>query len=220
MIKDSSRKDIPRLVLTNTGAIRFDIFKGPFTIDTTYTVSPFTSGFRFIEDVPLEIASQLLRILNQEVPQLSHDLRPLTAPIPARSSPQALPLHAKDSNQHPLTVSTKEDDNIPLAPGYTTHDDAGADGDDTLHSEIKFYAVPNCIEARIGFPGDAKDPEKPKEPEPEIVDLVYNEFIQPYILLALKFLGTGFEKEDTGAYMEGMDMTRMIETWVKEKWPC
>ncbi|KAL8989761.1 MAG: hypothetical protein Q9169_008289, partial [Polycauliona sp. 2 TL-2023] len=37
IICDRTRKDIPRLAIFNTGGIRFDIFKGPFTIDTTYT---------------------------------------------------------------------------------------------------------------------------------------------------------------------------------------
>ena len=223
MIHNPSRKDIPHLVLTNTGAIRFDVFKGPFTIDTTYTVSPFTSGFRFIKDVPLEIASRLLRILNQEVPQLSQSLRPLAAQSPAPPSSDTFLAAKRPLNQHPLTSVTQPDDTIPLTLGYTTHDDAGADGDDTLHSEIKFYKVPNCIEARIGFPPE-DDSDKPSSdgplPEPETVDLVYNEFIQPYILLALRFLGTGFEDKDTEPYMEGMGMTRMIEAWVQEKWPC
>lgn len=211
-IRDPSRGDIPRLVLTNTGAIRFDIFKGPFTIDSTYTVSPFTSGFRLIKDVPLPIASKLLVILNQEVPQLSHSLHPLAAPVPARSPHRNPPQHAPPSNQIPFTT-INPDETTPLTPGYTTHDDAGADGDDTLHSEIRFYKVPNCIESRVGFP--AKDSE---DPEPENVDLVYNEFIEPYILLALKFLGTGFEVGDTEVFMEGVGMTAVIEEWVQENW--
>jgi len=215
MIHDPTRNDTPRLVLTNTGSIRFDIFKGPFTIDTTFTVSPFTSGFRFVKDVPLETASKLLIILNQEVPQLSHSLHPLGAKLPVRSDQSApsqpySPQHAPSHKQIPLTSPLN--DTVPLTPGYTTHDDAGTDGDDTIHSPINFYAVPNCIESRIGFPKE--------DAEPETVDLVYNEFIQPYILLALKFLGTGFEEEDTGVYMEGMDMTGMIERWVQANWGC
>ena len=31
----------PSIVITNSGALRFDIFKGPFTIDSTFLVSPY-----------------------------------------------------------------------------------------------------------------------------------------------------------------------------------
>ncbi|THZ47883.1 hypothetical protein D6C88_10037, partial [Aureobasidium pullulans] len=56
----------PQLIITNTGAMRFDIFKGPFTIDTTFLVSPFTSGFHRLKNVPYKAAKQLLQLLNNE----------------------------------------------------------------------------------------------------------------------------------------------------------
>ncbi|KAH7267844.1 uncharacterized protein BKA55DRAFT_556669 [Fusarium redolens] len=40
------REDKPRLAITNTGGIRFDIFKGPFTRGSIYTINRFLSGFR------------------------------------------------------------------------------------------------------------------------------------------------------------------------------
>jgi hypothetical protein len=40
----------------NTGAMRFDIFKGPFTEDSAFIVSPFTSTFRYVKDVPYDKA--------------------------------------------------------------------------------------------------------------------------------------------------------------------
>lgn len=223
MINDTSRSDIPRIVLTNTGAIRFDIFKGPFTIDTTYTVSPFTSGFRFIKDVPLDIAEKLLIILNNEVPQLSPTLPSLRAKMPVRleqktpNPPHQIPLN---SDQIPLSGPQTPN----LAPGYTTHDDGGTDGDDTLHSPINFYRVPNCIESRIGFPFSSQlpSPQNPslqqQEQQPETVDFVYVDFIENYILLGLKFLGTDFAVGDTDTYMRGVSMTRVIEKWVEGNW--
>lgn len=72
-VKDDSRKGKPALVIVNTGAIRFDIFKGPFTQDTTFIVSPFTSGFRYIKDIPYDKAQTVVDILNKQ-PQI------LTAP--------------------------------------------------------------------------------------------------------------------------------------------
>jgi len=51
-------------------AIRFDIFKGAFTRDSTYIVSPFTSDLQFIKDVPYGLAKQILPILNRGEPQV------------------------------------------------------------------------------------------------------------------------------------------------------
>ena len=218
-IRDDSREDIPRIVLSNTGAIRFDVFKGPFTIDTMYTVSPFTSGFRFVKDVPISVAKRLLQILNQEVPQLwpsdrTTELRAI-APVPASMQLPTAAMNTDQQSYHPhskqIPLTSKDD----LTPGYTTKDDAGTDGDDTIHAPIKFYQVPNCIEARINFPATSSDDENPQS-----VDVVYNSFIESYVLLALKFLGTDYNQESTGPYMEGKSMTQVIGEWVGENWPC
>ena len=56
------------LTLTNTGAMRFDIFEGPFTRDTELLVSPFTNEFRFLADVPWGVAKRVLTLLNNEGP--------------------------------------------------------------------------------------------------------------------------------------------------------
>ncbi|KAL8907868.1 MAG: hypothetical protein Q9171_005671 [Xanthocarpia ochracea] len=226
IISDPTRKDIPRLVIVNTGGIRFDIFKGPFTIDTTYAVSPFTSGFRYIKNVPFESAKRLKQILNQEVPQLVNIPHELATHLPVSARTQAAAfqgpvervdqLHHGFANQLPFTPSEDDGDgdNIPLTPGYTTHDAAGSDGDDTIHSAIKFYTVPNVIESRIAFPGSKAGTAK----DPEEVDVVYIDFIERYVLLALKFLGTEFEIGDTEAYMGAKELTGLISEWVEENW--
>jgi len=224
MIQDPNRKDNPTIVLTNTGALRFDIFKGPFSVDTTYSVSPFTSGFRFIKDVPFSVAKRLLVVLNQEVPQLEQAHHRLRAPVPAAFDEYAMTLegtHAQAASQskngQQIAIGDGSED-TPLTPGYTTIDDAGADGDDTMHSKITFYRVPNCIESRIGFPTASRAAESASAEEPETVDLVYVDFIQSYVLLALKFLGTDYEENDTEIRMEGSTMTSIIADWVQQNW--
>jgi hypothetical protein len=52
IVVNESRKDIPRLIIVNTGIIRFDLPKGPFTLDDSYIVSPFDNAFQFIPSVP------------------------------------------------------------------------------------------------------------------------------------------------------------------------
>ena len=227
------------LALTNTGAMRFDIFAGPFTRDTEFLVSPFTSGFRFLADVPWTVAKRVLPLLNSEGPvvgdlekvgwgrwmlvppeQVSGRVRGqvdgglVDGGVSADGDEARASLYVGVGQEPLLGAATKGNrDNggpkIDLRPGYTTADDLGDDGDDTLHSPIAFYSVPNCIQAPVGF-----DIEQP----PETVDLVYNDFLQPWILLAMKYLGQKYEEKDVQVYLEGKTFTDVIREWVTENW--
>jgi hypothetical protein len=206
------------LVLQNTGAIRFDIFKGAFTKDTKFLVSPFTSPLRYIKDVPYKTASQVIKLLNNEGPILLALMEANTFLQPPEvtaarfrpellSSPQSFNRQVK-SDQTPIV----SDDAPALIPGYTTHDDAGSDGDDTLHSKIKFYNVPNCIQSPVGF-----DPSN-KDAEPQTVDLMYNEFIQKWVLMALQYMGQKYTSDDTEVYAAGKSFTDIMTEWVEAHW--
>ncbi|KAF2424903.1 hypothetical protein EJ08DRAFT_407273 [Tothia fuscella] len=243
------------LVITNTGSVRFDVFHGPFTRDTEYLVSPFTSGFHYVADVPLKVASRVLELLNSEGSIMTdvakeYGLEPWMLPEPEqmnsrRQKPNAdsteneysnfesyAPTYFGDSIQAPLHPhkSTKDDEPTPF-PGYTTTDDLGRDGDDTIHTPIKFYNVPNCIQATIGFDLDLNldlnlNPKssptlvetKDENGDDVVVDVVYNEFIQPWVLLALQYLGHKVNETDTKIYLEGKTMTDVISEWVEGNW--
>ena len=250
MVHDASRGDIanntPRIVIANTGAMRFDIFKGPFTRDTTFTVSPFPTGFSFIPDVPFQIADKVLRVLNNageifgqragewEMAPPEQMLGGLGNTIAASDTFEA-EFKSPYGAQKPLSPSPNSkhdndnnDENEPaLTPGYTTRDDAGTDGDDTIHAPITFFKVPNCIESRIGIPAEDMstslladdDGEITKEVgAPETVDLVYLSFIEPWMMLALRFLGAEYTAEDVRPYMQGKGFTEMIAEWVGRNW--
>ncbi len=231
---DNSTKH-PSIVITNSGAMRFDIFSGPFTTDATYLLSPFRSGFRKIKNVPYDAAEQVLKTLNNVGPIPLKDLLSfvegepgwgkdrLDDLIPHVPQVEETGLH-EDSiglssffgSDQQVSFGSKDDDkdkDEPKVPGYTTKDDAGTDGDDTIHQPIKFYSVPNCIGAEIGYSSE-------KDDKPENVDLIYNEFIQDWVLLALKYLGINYGEENTGTALDGRSMTEMIETWVGENWEC
>ena len=219
MVVELDRASKPRIVVTNTGAMRFDIFKGPFTKDTTYIVSPFTSGFRFIEDVPYSIADRLLTVLNNAGPIFDQDLPNLS--VFNLEAPEQIGRDSDFIIPSPNVFQTLDqhimldDDEQDLTPGYTTVDDAGDDGDDTLHSPIPFYRVPNCFEARVNTTRTLTDGE---EKPVERIDLIFSDFIQPWVLLALKFLGGEYEEEDTRPYLESNDFTTMIATWIQRNW--
>ncbi|MCJ1308794.1 hypothetical protein MMC25_002449 [Agyrium rufum] len=227
-VNDTGLGDRPRIIIANTGAIRFDIFKGAFTKDTVFIVSPFTTGFKYISNVPFEKADKILEVLNNAGQILS---RPGPGSLfnSAPSEQMASSFNSFESAytqdagfmsmegsavQRPLSATDDDSDGIPLVPGYTTKDDAGTDGDDTIHSPIQFYKVPNCIEMRIGAPSSANS----KDKAPETVDLVFLEFIQPWVSRALWFLGVENTEADVKDYMGGKDFTSMIREWVQENW--
>ncbi|PGH23005.1 hypothetical protein AJ80_02920 [Polytolypa hystricis UAMH7299] len=221
------------MVITNTGAIRFDMFKGPFTQDSAYIVSPFTSGFRYTKDVPYDKATKILEVLNKQAQIVADDIPIKGHSAPFLSSPEqqgkkeTLPSFANHKfpsdmmGQIPLSDTEPEDPK--LIPGYTTTDDAGSDGDDTIHSPIDFYHVPNCIDAFIPLretkSAVMEDPEEP--PRPETVDLVYVDFIEPWINVAAKFVGLDFDvHKDTEVYMPGATLGTLMIEWVEKNWKC
>jgi len=70
--------------------------------------------------------------------------------------------------------------------------------------------VPNCIQSTIN-PANV-------DLEDQVVDVVFNEFIQPWILLGLKFLGLEYSDADVDKYMPDDNMTTLIAKWVGLKW--
>ncbi|KAL3440727.1 Metallo-dependent phosphatase-like protein [Aspergillus insuetus] len=213
-LRDKSRSGKPALAIANTGAIRFDLFKGEFTRDSAYIVSPFTSGFRYLKDVPYEKAALVLEVLNRQ-PKILTEGAP--GPLPWSLAPPEQAAHhdfgfgrgslSVPSNQKPMS-----DPQLELVPGYTTIDDLGTDGDDTIHSQIAFYEIPNCIGALI-----LDD----KSATPETVDLVYVDFIEPYITLAARYAGLNVDVPlESDVYMPATSLTDIIVHWVKDNWGC
>ncbi|KAI9747961.1 MAG: Calcium-transporting ATPase 10, plasma membrane-type [Chaenotheca gracillima] len=239
MVVDDGREDKERMILINSGAIRFDIFKGTFTKDTSFIVSPFQNGFGYIRDVPYESAKQVLPLLNNNGPvfeSLAPDRRASALEPPEQSSIKSraimnaitrvgaqAPLYAGYGSQAPLNPDSRhKDEKSPpqdLTPGYTTKDDAGDDGDDTIHSPITFYRVPACIQSEVGFSKNNRAVRSSQESDPpETVDLVFIEFLQPWILLALQFLGEEYETTDVLQYGGNNTFTGMLSDWVEENW--
>ncbi|KAL1836147.1 hypothetical protein VTJ49DRAFT_5533 [Mycothermus thermophilus] len=217
---NADRPNVPRLVLLNTGAIRFDIFQGPFTRDTTYIVSPFVSVLTYIPDVPYRMARKVLGLLNQAGKILESaeimDNRFMASPeqlLVKESIIYEGPLSGAavagdgDAQQRPLRGEASKRPR--LTEGYTTRDDIGEDGDDTVHAPVSFYVVPNAIQAEVDLPEGG---------EPETVDLVFVDFITPWVLMALRLLGGKYAKEDVRLYVEG-SFTELMAGWIERNWP-
>ena len=237
LLQNHTSDDRASQMIVNTGAIRFDIFKGPFTVDDLFIASPFTTGFKYLKDVPYQRTKRLLGLLNGHGPNAMdrspffHDLVPGT-----RQQQQQASLSAKksqgvsrDGDQSVLTIFDSDPVSPRLELGYTTHDDDGDDGDDTLHSPIAFYNVPNCIETTISpssVSSSNQDDDDDDEvvddqlstSEPETVTLVFLEYIQPWILLALTFLGQEYTSKDVLDYADGRSFTSLLSDWIVRNW--
>lgn len=240
-VTNPDRADKPHLTILNTGAIRFDIFKGAFTKDSTFLISPFTSKFNYVPDVPYQVAKKVIQLLNSggQVFQAGLDPKYLSIPeqiapspylvkepVPIKVDHHSRPHFLDAADQQPLIRDDgnnkdggngdgNDDDKGPeLVNGYTTKDDLGDDGDDAIHSPIKFYAVPNCIQAQAQFPEGG---EAGAAAEPEAVDLVFIDYIQPWIIPALKFSGGDYGTDNITVYLD-KTLTDIMASWVSENW--
>jgi hypothetical protein len=217
-ILNVDKASLPRIAMINTGSMRFDIFQGPFTIDTTFIVSPFSTGFRQIKGLPYTLANRTLSIINN-YGQVLEEAAPWLK-LWMLAPPEQIGRTQQFTSMPPgllqaLGSQIRINEEPGLTPGYTTKDDGGDDGDDTIHSPISFYNVPNCIEARAATTVVGKDGvERPVE----TVDLIYLEFIQPWILLALWYQGMKLRDVNTEPYLDGKDFTGLIAEWIQDNW--
>ena len=61
---NNSRASIPHVMIANSGALRFNVYAGPFTKNDQITASPFTNDFVYIPNVTLSVATQVLPTMN------------------------------------------------------------------------------------------------------------------------------------------------------------
>lgn len=220
-VYDAGRGKKPRLFVINTGALRFDIFQGPFTLDTLFTLAPFNNKLQYIKNVPYAVAKALLTTLNNDSDPQVANARELGAKVPiamknlqSQSIGSAFKWPFGERENQQLVLNNEDP---PLSPGYTTIDDLGSDGDDTIHSPIYFYKVPYFIQSQIDFPKISAA--RKQVVDPGNVDIVFVDFIQPFILLALKSLGIEYHAvNDVDAYMGGMTIVSLLAQWVQGNW--
>lgn len=210
---NKERQNIARIIFINTGSQRFDVFKGPFTYDTSFLVSPFTSKFRFAKDIPWAYASQLKEHFESDPRRYSYPILEAFQEE-ANHSPYKCPpspIQVQAQNQHILTNSLS----VAITPGYTTCDDFGEDGDDTIHSEIPWHPIPKVIESKASFP------ENWKVNPPKTVDVVFMDFIGKYVAEGLNKISgeDGYNASHFAPYMdEKYTMTKLLLDYVHEEW--
>lgn len=152
-----TNKSISRYVMINTGAVRYDLHKGPFTTDSEFIVLPFSNEWLYLE-LPLKVASNIEQYLNKG-PAIASLAPPNTIGLYSSSSSKSCPFV-----NHPF-----------LTEGYTTRDDCGCKGDDTKHNSQFDYQIPNVVQSQ----------ELVSLVENEIVHFVFYSFLQPHVLDAV-----------------------------------
>ena len=162
-VTDSS---ISRMVMINTGAIRYDLYEGPFTKDSEFIVLPFENSWNYIT-LPLKIASRIENFLNQ----LPYILKTVPPPEIAYNNDG---LFRSQSPNCPVIKNPE------YTEGYTTVDDFGCDGDDTPHNTQTLYDVPNVIQSSELI---SDDPES-------LIHFVFFSFLTDDILEAANSIGS------------------------------
>ncbi|KAI1336196.1 Metallo-dependent phosphatase-like protein [Xylariaceae sp. FL0016] len=206
-VVNTSRNDTARYIISNTGGIRFDMYKGPFTYDDSFIVSPFEDAFLYVADVPYALASTVLDALNAAGASQKRDLgfMPLERDICVDPYVEPLSMTKRDHDHIHEPVGITRRQVVDLVPGYTTTDDFGTDGDDTAHSTIPYYDIPDFFQGAAGFPTNGTA---------DVVDLVFVDFIESDVLA---ILGSGYSSSDVDYYIDANFTTRdYLPLYVKQ----
>ena len=156
------RKGIPPVFLFNTGAARFDVFKGAFTRDDQLTVIPFENGMWYVEDLSMKLVRKVLERLNNlpgepelammiskmktENVQILQDSLAISAYRRKQSELFEASRIGKTSIRYKNNKGEDEADLQRLTYGYVTQDLCGTlSGDDTPHQALPAFPIPEFV---------------------------------------------------------------------------
>ncbi|KAL0955634.1 hypothetical protein HGRIS_001867 [Hohenbuehelia grisea] len=170
---NNTRASIPKLMITNSGSQRFDIYAGPFTKNDQLTSSPFADHFLFIPNVTFSAASQVLPALNHagadQRRSVREELERREREMYARGYVDRRYNEWLEEMDRRSGAERRAAGNLTL--GYVTTDACPGIGDDTLHAPLPFHSVPDFIGSRA-----------PNVTADAPVDLVFVDFIQTQLL--------------------------------------
>ncbi|KAJ9644361.1 uncharacterized protein PV06_06298 [Exophiala oligosperma] len=127
VVVDPKRTNMSRIVLTNTGGFRYDLLKGPFTIDNAYQTNPY-QNYWLRMTAPWSVAKNLLA--NMQTDKV----------YKKRGEP-----------------ATANGTTIVKTEGYVTHDDFGSDGDNVVHIDQGSAETPHYVQANVSVDGIGDD---------------------------------------------------------------
>ncbi|KAI6029165.1 Metallo-dependent phosphatase-like protein [Pisolithus microcarpus] len=187
---NNSRADIPSLFISNSGDLRFDIFKGPFTKNDQLTPVPYPDQFLYIPGVTFQVANQVLPALNKPS---SKSLKQKRAELEGKLWERGyvdnrFQTWLGEMEKHFGHKSAGKDE---LTFGYVTVDSCPGAGDDTLHTLPPSYDIPDYM---------ASSPPNVTDDTP--IDLVFVDFIETPVLTILNELQSKktYSKDDVSPY--------------------
>lgn len=210
-VVNASRSTTPRYVIVNTGSIRFDLVKGPFTYDDSFIVSPFNDAFQYIPDVPYAMAKNVLNSLNGAALQDKRSEQ--FGAVPSVQDSCLDPTISMVSGQtgELKTRGHSRRQTVGLTPGYTTIDDFGSDGDDTIHSAIPYYSQPNYVQGNASLPVDGTTP--------ATVDVIFLDYFAATVVSILNKLGGTYTMNDVSDYLDPSYTTQSyLPAYAKTYW--
>ncbi|KAI9441822.1 Metallo-dependent phosphatase-like protein [Lactarius indigo] len=202
---NNTRANIPNIIITNSGGLRFDIYAGPFTKNDQLTASPFTDAFVFIADVPLTVASAVLPALNGEGANGRRELaeaaeRYARGDVETRYRLWLEEMHARAGPERRAAQN--------LTLGYVTKDACPGVGDDTLHTPLPFFGSPAFIGSTP--PAGGND---------TAIDLVFVDFIGSQVVQVLNKLQTAkvYTSADIKSYTPIL-LNEVLGVFAEAKW--
>ncbi|KAH8981512.1 Metallo-dependent phosphatase-like protein, partial [Lactarius hatsudake] len=202
---NNTRANIPNIIITNSGGLRFDIYAGPFTKNDQLTASPFTDAFVFIAGVPLSVANAVLPALNGEG---ANDRRELAeaAERYARGDVETRYRFWLEEMYARAGPERRAAQNLTL--GYVTKDACPGVGDDTLHTPLPFFGSPDFI---------ASTP--PTGSNDTAIDLVFVDFIGSQVVQVLNQLQTAktYTSADISSYTPIL-LNEVLGVFAEAKW--
>ncbi|KAI6029161.1 5'-nucleotidase, partial [Pisolithus microcarpus] len=165
---NNSRVEIPSLFISNSGDLRFDIFKGPFTKNDQLTAVPYSDQFLYIPGVTFQVANQVLPALNKPS---STSLKQERAELEGKLWELG---YLGEMEKH---FGHKSPGKGELTFGYATVDSCRGAGDDTLHTLPPSYDISDYM---------ASSPPNVTDDTP--IDLVFVDFIETPVLTILNEL--------------------------------
>ncbi|KAG1775218.1 Metallo-dependent phosphatase-like protein [Suillus placidus] len=141
---NNTRDSIPNIIIINSWAIRFDLFKGSFTKNDQLTIMQYKDSFLYIANVTSGIANQVLPAMNK--PTATKRKRDETG-ILSREINDTRDSDLLEEIDHRPGVSGREATSGNWTFGYVTRDSCpDADkADDTLHTALPYYTAPYYI---------------------------------------------------------------------------
>ena len=211
--------------LFNTGAARFDIFKGALTKDDQLAVVPFENAMWYLRDLKRELVDEVLEFLNRRGEPEYTSSRSSMAEQDAynamlladslqlsatrRAQARAFALATPQNDQSHLDAARAR---AKLTYGYVTSDTCGpTPGDDTPHRPLPVFDIPDFVLSTR--------PEGSLSEAEDAVDLVFYEFIAPLVIDAINSLQSHrkYGKEDVGLYSH-LRANELLGEYAKKAW--